>query len=44
MSQQITSNFGDIREFLIPMADFQQISTLKPNLTTKLGKIYFLNF
>ncbi len=44
MSQQITWNFEVIREFLVYLADFQQISTSEPNLTTKLGKFYFLIF
>ncbi len=44
MSQQITWNNKAIREFLVYPADIQQISILKRNLTTKLGKFYFLNF
>ncbi len=43
MSQQITWNFGDIREFLVYLADCQQISTLEPNLSTKLDKFYILS-
>jgi hypothetical protein len=38
MSQQITLNFRVIREFLVYTADFQEISTLEPNLTTKFVK------
>jgi hypothetical protein len=38
MSQQITLNFRVIREFFVYPADFQQISTLEPNLTTKFVK------
>ncbi len=38
MSQKITWNFGVIREFLMYSADFQQISTLKPNLATNFVK------
>jgi hypothetical protein len=38
MSQQITLNFRVIREFLMYSADFQQISTLEPKLTTKFVK------
>ncbi len=38
MSQQITCNFRVIREFLVYLADFQQISTLEPNLATNFVK------
>jgi hypothetical protein len=38
MSQQITWNFRVIREFLLYSADFQQISTLEPNLAMKFVK------
>ncbi len=38
MSQQITCNFRVIWEFLMYSADFQQTSTLEPNLATNFLK------
>ncbi len=40
MSQQITWNFGVIREFPVYPSNFQQISTLEPNLAVKFVKFY----
>ncbi len=38
MPQQITWNFGVIRELIVYPADFQQISAFEPNLTMKFIK------
>ncbi len=39
MSQQITCNFKVIQEFLVYLADFQQISILKSNFAMKFANL-----